>query len=383
MNGFRWCASALAAAIGTVVLFCTAGVANAADDRVVEQLIGRLDEMKARLERVEKQNDELRNGQPGAPPGIAPVAAEPAKGEKERVNSLIDSYMRDKAAAKKAEDDQKAKQVQDEGVAVGSVLGMTPVWNNGVYFETPSKDFRFHIGGTVHMDAAGYLAPDDLKSGPGSLGGDFFQAGTNIRRGRLRAEGTAWEVVDFLFELEFFNGVALPSTTNPPPNGNVFNTPGPTDAWITMKQLPIIGNLRVGNMKTPFSLEHIASYRYLEFLERSIIFDAFVPNTFDNGFNPGVMAFDNWGPDRRGTWFAGLFRASSDPYGFTYGKGGALYSGRATYLVYDGDESHFAHLGAALPWVDYPTAIKSACVPASRFVMGHSRCSAKLPTRAT
>ncbi len=349
MQGSRWRKPAGALLLGTLAVLLMVGPATA-DDKQVEELKAHLLEMKARLDRLEKQNEELRKNQatPGGP--YSPVSApEPDQAEKEKINKAIDSYLKDKDAKAKAEQDAKELEKQEIGIPVGSDLGMKATWNNGVWFETANKDFRFHIGGTLQIDAAAYQSPGDLQSGPGSLGGDFFQPATNIRRGRLRAEGTAYEVVDFLFELEFFNGFALPTTppVNPPPNANIFNGPGPTDAWITMKQLPVIGNVRVGNMKEPFSLEHLNSYRYLEFMERSLIFDAFVPNTFNNGFNPGVMMFNNLGPDNRGTWWAGVFKATATPEGFGFGHGGVQYAGRLTYLpIYD-DEAHWWHVETA------------------------------------
>src|SRR4029077_8486738 len=80
----------------------------------------------------------------------------------------------------------------------------------------------------------------------------------------------------------------------------------PTDAWVTFKNLPIIGNIRVGNQKPLYSFEHLTSSRYLNFLERSLGFDAFAEG-FDNGFEPGITVYDTY-LDKRGTWGLGVFK---------------------------------------------------------------------------
>jgi len=86
------------------------------------------------------------------------------------------------------------------------------------------------------------------------------------------------------------NGIAFSpaGTTGPITAGTVTNSPGPTDAWITVKEVPFFGNVRIGSQKEWFSLEHLNSYRYLEFLERSYLFDFAQATAFNNGFSPGI-----------------------------------------------------------------------------------------------
>jgi hypothetical protein len=59
-------------------------------------------------------------------------------------------------------------------------------------------------------------------------------------------------------ELEFFNGFRAVDQSDDATQfqARVFNSPGPTDAWMRFKSLPLIGNLRIGSQKEPFSLEH-------------------------------------------------------------------------------------------------------------------------------
>ncbi len=208
-------------------------------------------------------------------------------------------------------------------------------WNNGLFFETTDKSFTAHVGGTVHYDAAFYTAQPSLQTFPGGTG--RFADGVNLRRGRLFAEGTLYKDFDYKFEIEFANGFLANPGGNPGAAG-VSNSPGPTDAWMQWKNIPLLGTLRVGNQKEPFSLEHIENYRTLPFLERSYLFDGGQATAFNNGFSPGVQLFNTWADDR--VYAAGgFFKNESDLIGFGLGDGNYAATGRAGFLpVYRKDD---------------------------------------------
>ena len=138
---------------------------------------------------------------------------------------------------------------------------------------------------------AWYSASPWLELGPGGTG--KFNDGFNLRRGRIFFEGTLYEAVDYKFELEFANGLGFSpvGTTGAVQFNSVTNSPGPTDAWITVKDVPLLGNVRIGSQKEWFSLEHLNNYRALEFLERSYLFDFAQATAFNNGFTPGISVF--------------------------------------------------------------------------------------------
>ena len=220
------------------------------------------------------------------------------------------------------------------------------VWNNGLFFQTKDKDLVIHVGGAVQYDGAWYTAPAALEKFPGGTGP--FNDGVNQRRGRLRADGTLYKSVDFAVEYEFFNGVlpaGLPATA-----ANVFNSPGPTDAWITLKNIPVVGNVRIGNQKEPFSLEHLNNYRALEFLERSVLFDASQATRFNNGFTPGVSVFRTWADDRIYT-AGGFFKNESDLFGFGVNDGNYATTGRVGILpIYDPESNVSLWIGGAMSY---------------------------------
>ncbi|HUR55551.1 MAG TPA: hypothetical protein VMZ71_15555, partial [Gemmataceae bacterium] len=120
-------------------------------------------------------------------------------------------------------------------------------WNSGLYFQTANKDFAMHLGGLVHTDAVWATAPASLQTFPGGTG--RFTDGVTPRRLRLFADGTMYKHFDFLFAMEFANGTGPVGSTGPALATNTFGSPGVLDAWITVKDIPGLGNVRIGNQK--------------------------------------------------------------------------------------------------------------------------------------
>ena len=221
----------------------------------------------------------------------------------------------------------------------------TARWNNGLFFEAADKSFTAHVGGTVHYDAAWYTAQPSLTKSPGGTG--VFNDGVNMRRGRLFAEGTIAKDFDYKFEIEFANGFSPAGLSVPAAAGTVSNSPGPTDAWMQWKSIPVLGTLRVGNQKEPFSLEHLENYRLLGFMERSYLFDAGQATAFNNGFSPGVSLFNTWAEDRVYT-AGGFFKNESDLIGFGQNDGNYAATGRVGFLpVYRPDDPCVWYVGGA------------------------------------
>lgn len=230
-------------------------------------------------------------------------------------------------------------------------LKLSARWNTpnpGVWIESPEKDFVFNVGGTVHYDAAFYSASRLLETGRGGTG--KFNDGANMRRARIFFEGTLYHQVDYKFEMEFMNGVGFSpaGTTGAVTNTSVVNSPGPTDAWINIKEVPLFGNIRIGSQKEWFSLEHLNNFRALEFMERSVLFDFNQGTRFNNGFTPGVSAFRTW-LDQRVFTGAGVYKNDSVLIGFGTGDGVYAATGRIAALpIWMPDEKLFWHVGGAM-----------------------------------
>jgi phosphate-selective porin OprO/OprP len=201
----------------------------------------------------------------------------------------------------------------------------------------PDKDITVYLGGRVHFDAVDYIAPAALRRGvPGTFPLD---PGVSFRRLRLDASGSIYKHIDYMVQIDFVNGLTLG-----PGGPRSTDVAVPTDAWVTFKDLPVVGNVRVGNHKPWYSFEHLTSSRYLNFLERSLGFDAFAEG-FNNGFEPGISAFDTY-LDKRGTWGVGLFKNTRTPFAFGVGHNELDVNGRVTFLpVYENDGKFLVHVG--------------------------------------
>jgi phosphate-selective porin OprO/OprP len=289
---------------------------------------------------------------PGLPPGIGPMGPMGAlppmgpmpMGPMGMLPGQPDAKG-DKATIGDGKDDGKKEEPKKDATKPG----LSATWENGAWFRSENNRFVVHFGGTVHYDAAFYQAGPLLQLAP-PAGVGPFNDGANMRRARIFTEGTLYDAVDFKFELEFMNGIGFSpaGTTGPITATSVTNNPGPTDAWINIKDVPFFGNIRIGSQKEWFSLEHLNVYRYLEFMERSYLFDFSQITRFDNGFNPGISAFRTWANDRIFSAI-GVYKNDSDLIGFGLGDGQYAVTGRlATTPIYEPDDHYFWHIGGAM-----------------------------------
>ena len=216
-------------------------------------------------------------------------------------------------------------------------------WKHQLNFESADKNFAVHLGGRTQFDTVW------LQSNPAAFGasnGAGSQDAVDFRRARLRADGTIYKTIDYVVEYDFVNS----SNVNPPAAataGNVINVTAPTDAYFTFRETPLVGNVRVGLQKEPIGLEHLTSSRYLDFMERSFNQDAYT-GPFNNGFSPGVSAFNNFGEDQRGLWHVGAYKNVVNAFAYGVDDGAYAIDGRLAYLLWEEDDGRqLLHVGSS------------------------------------
>jgi phosphate-selective porin OprO and OprP len=320
--------------------------------RKLEELNEKLEKQNQKLaeqnEKLEKQNQGLQS--------VAPAAVEAGPGDAlpvvkpDEVKKLVDGYLKEKDSTKKAAEEAAKAAKEAEGYEVGSDLNLKTTWRDGFNAETPNKDFRIHIGAKEQNDF-GWFAPDaNLRNAfptgtPGAPGPgpNAWNDGADLRRARLRIDGTAWEVVDFVFEYEFAQTQQVSSS------GATLATvsaTGPTDMYADIKDIPYAGRVRVGHFKEPFSLEDYGtSDVYLTFLERSTANDAFSPNR-----NYGVMVWND--PfEQRMVYGVGAFKENTNTNignAFDYGTSAYAATGRIGFNPwYENDGRCVFYFGGA------------------------------------
>ena len=195
---------------------------------------------------------------------------------------------------------------------------LTAYWKDGLRFKSKNSSFKGRIRGRFHNDWIGFLSSGEQIE---AAIGEQLEDGTEFRRARIGIEGTLYKRLEFEATYDFSDGETE------------FK-----DTYIGFISLPVVGNLRIGYMKEPFSLENLTSSNYTTFMERSLA-DAFTP-----GRNTGLM-LHNTICDQRASWAVGVFKDSNDQ-GAATGDGGYHVTARLTgtpLLEHEG--RHLVHLG--------------------------------------
>ena len=309
-------------------------------------------ELRQRIEQLEQDNRDLRIAlnQNATTSSIAPLvgavppapeeAAEETEDER-KIGSLVEKYMRriqtrqvSQVQPVPAMDDAYQNQkIADLEHKLGGVMskinnGKTAnavFGNDGLFFTSNDGNFKLRFGGTAQMDYVGMGPATSGVTVPLPYG---LQSGVEFRRLRWRAEGTMWQNIDYVSELDFAlalqntdPGVTGVNNAGNPDNGlqatvahagngiqsgNTQNVIQPTTVFVTIKEVPLFGNVRVGNQQDWFSMEHIESARFTDFMERAPIMDAFA-GANNNGYAMGVSFFDNT-QDKNFGWQFGMYK---------------------------------------------------------------------------
>src|SRR5262249_40207000 len=150
----------------------------------------------------------------------------------------------------------------------------------------------FHVGGRADVDAGWYRNSHALSQSVGAFNnfidpnnggvGGGLNDGADIRRARLRMDGAFYEVLDYVFEVDFSNFIDLRRRTlgvptaagAAPPAASVAGTPFEfepptgvrfTDTSLGFRRLPYVGEIRAGHQKEFLMFANATSSRFLTF----------------------------------------------------------------------------------------------------------------------
>jgi phosphate-selective porin OprO/OprP len=152
-----------------------------------------------------------------------------------------------------------------------------------------------------------------------------------------------YEFYDWACEYDFVNQLNVNNAVYP-----TERDAGPltavTDLWLQVRELPLLGTVRIGNQKDPYGYEHLTSSRWLNFMERSFAQDAF-EGPFNNGFLPGIQVM-NSNEDGDVGWQVGEFKNTTNPFGFSNSSGGSMTVGRLVFLpIFEDEGRKLLHVG--------------------------------------
>jgi len=302
-----------------------------------------VDADRRRIQALEDRIAELQKAAAEPLPAPEPAAATTKDGDKK------DAEKKDgggQGVAKKDAAQKDADAKKPEPYEIGSDKAFKDKWVDGFQAESANKDFRVKIGGRTQVDAVAFSQGQATNQPPNEGGLDPELSDTvALRRARLRVEGRMYEFYDWACEYDFVNQINVNNEVYPTERDS-----GPltavTDLWLQVREVPILGIVRVGNQKDPYGYEHLTSSRWLNFMERSFAQDAF-EGPFNNGFVPGIQALNSTEDGTVG-WQVGEFKNVSNPFGFSNSSGGSMTVGRLVYLpVFEDEGRKLLHLAVS------------------------------------
>lgn len=164
----------------------------------------------------------------------------------DRLNALESRIHTLEARNKQLEEQAELNQTRLESVEVRSGKAVQFGWVPTI--GEPTGAFTFKPRGAVDIDAAAFRE---------TRGGYDYNNGTAFRRARLGVEGTAFNFLNYRFEVDFA--------------GNVVNI---LDAYLQYTKIPKV-QLTLGQFKAPFGLESNNSDYFNSFIERGMFTNAF------------------------------------------------------------------------------------------------------------
>lgn len=192
-------------------------------------------------------------------------------------------------------------------------------WKHSLWFETPDGEFKANIGGRLEQDWIWGTGESKLEQAVGELDDAVF-----FRRARIHGAGTIYGVMDVFAEFEAA-----------PVDNLLFQ-----DAWLQIRKLPVVGNFRVGHLLVPFGLENNTSARFITFMERSAVHDA-----FQQEYDPGMMWW-NTELDESLRWAIAFLRFDPTESGRVIADGEYSMAGRVSVVPWsNSDDSQLLHAG--------------------------------------
>jgi phosphate-selective porin OprO/OprP len=216
-------------------------------------------------------------------------------------------------------------------------------WDNGLRFESDNDQFHLHLGGSAQIDSTWLIGPQSVFLLPnGDANGVGNSAATFLRRARFRADGDLFGMFDFIVEYDLANASNENSGDQPASFSNLTSSPSPANVWLQIRDVPVLGYMRVGYQNKTIGMAANTSQGNLPFLERPDVEDG-IYAPFDGGYALGVSA-RNWIDSERLAWTIGIYRPATNVFGVTLNK--YAYGTRVTGLPwYEDDGQSLMHAG--------------------------------------
>lgn len=204
-------------------------------------------------------------------------------------------------------------------------------------FKSEDRNFIAHIGGFFQLDASFYSVSDAVQN---LLPDRGLRLGADMRRARLRSDGVCWDIFEWVMEMDFSRASDgnKDSISSPTPNVYINNM------YIGVRDVPMLGTIRVGHIKEDLSFYNASSGRNIPFMERPNVWDAIEdPYIFDDGILMSRTYLDDL------LYVSlGLFMTNTRTGAFTVNPTAPLaFDVRVCYMpIYDEEGQHWMNIGA-------------------------------------
>lgn len=246
---------------------------------------------------------------------------------------------------------QEGEIQQQPGVIQGSKnKGVKVEWGKDgrLNFKTEDGSLNSHLGIMMQYDSAFYNASDSTQDLLRS--NNDLNQGSAFRRARLRGDGSAYEIMEWVWEVDFSRAADLRKNTINPGN----TLPGLQEPlsnisfhnlFVGFKNIPFLGTIRAGHIKEDLSYYSAGSGRTIPFMERPSVWDAIEdPYLFSNG----ITVSRNYLDDKLYSWL-GFFQTNTRTGAFNVSNTATLaFDARLCVMpIYDEENNHWLNLGAA------------------------------------
>jgi len=213
---------------------------------------------------------------------------------------------------------------------------------DGLRVDRGDGDLRLKFNANLWVDGGRIGTNDALETAFPDLPGTYAM----ISRARITMRGWAFAKGDFKIQVEFAQ------------------TPQVKDSWFRLRDVPYLGNVRLGNMREPYSLQSAGGGGNLTFLDRPLPTLALAP-----GRNIGLAANDTAFDDRM-TWAAGWFW-NTGSFGEFFGAKDAVDQSIGSDLVarvtglarYANEGRELTHLGLSLRRQRFHDQVQTRATP--------------------
>jgi len=218
--------------------------------------------------------------------------------------------------------------------AVGPAAAeMESGWKGGLFMKDPDKGYEIKFGGRIMNDYVGADVDDSLRA----FVQNPIEDGTALTVVRMYTSGVVYHVVEYKMQFDFSGGRVR------------FR-----DMYMGLRDIPVLGTLRVGQQYDPIGMETLTSSNYILFPFRSPV-TTLMPNR-----RTGVAAMNHAASDRI-FWAAGIFTPSNDAGGYSGTERG--YTARVTGLpMYAEKGRHLVHVGVGASYRESPGGVYEVTV---------------------